>query len=186
MDPVVRNDAAQRIADAFQLEFETVWSRVRGKGPAPSSPAERRLSAPPSSAEKFVLTAALQGKLTVDQLARLQEEWFEEPACKTLFHIMKSRLQAREPIDFGEVGAHLKGESEVALLAELSLTEDIDDSSLQRIDENLLPMERSAIDRRLKQIQREIVEAGRSGDTARETQLLAEKTELRRIYRELK
>src|SRR6266568_8484449 len=30
-DPVVRNDAAQRIADAFRLEFETVWSRVRGK-----------------------------------------------------------------------------------------------------------------------------------------------------------
>src|SRR5947207_2836136 len=34
-DPVVRNDAAQRIADAFRLEFETVWSRVRGKSSAP-------------------------------------------------------------------------------------------------------------------------------------------------------
>ena len=34
-DPVVRNDAAQRIADAFRLEFETVWSRVRGKASAP-------------------------------------------------------------------------------------------------------------------------------------------------------
>src|ERR1051325_6174537 len=30
-DPVVRNDAAQRIADAFRLEFSTVWSRVKGK-----------------------------------------------------------------------------------------------------------------------------------------------------------
>src|SRR5256885_4359584 len=30
-DPVVGNDAAHRIADQLELEFETVWSRVRGK-----------------------------------------------------------------------------------------------------------------------------------------------------------
>src|SRR5437870_5854048 len=47
-DPVVRNDAAQRIADAFRLEFETVWSRVRGKAAAPVQ--ERRQAAPQSSA----------------------------------------------------------------------------------------------------------------------------------------
>ncbi len=40
-DPVVRNDAAQRIADAFRLEFETVWSRVRGKATS-AAPQERQ------------------------------------------------------------------------------------------------------------------------------------------------
>src|SRR6266511_2722383 len=37
-DPVVRNDAAHRIADAFRLEFETVWSRVRGGRGAQRAP----------------------------------------------------------------------------------------------------------------------------------------------------
>src|SRR5437870_11193566 len=46
-DPVVRNDAAQRIADAFRLEFETVWSRVRGRAAAPAQ--ERQKSAPQSN-----------------------------------------------------------------------------------------------------------------------------------------
>src|SRR5688572_13329075 len=44
VDPVVRNDAAQRIADAFHLEFEVVWSRVRGK--AQGAPKERVSTAP--------------------------------------------------------------------------------------------------------------------------------------------
>src|SRR5436309_13181204 len=61
IDPVIRNDAAQRIADAFRLEFETVWSRVRGRAAAPAQ--ERQKSAPQSNAEKWILRAALQGKL---------------------------------------------------------------------------------------------------------------------------
>src|SRR5215212_9123918 len=50
-DPVVRNEAAQRVADAFQLEFETVWSRVRGKAQSPAA-TERQRNAPQSSGEK--------------------------------------------------------------------------------------------------------------------------------------
>src|SRR5256714_7147414 len=57
VDPVVRNDAAQRIADAFRLEFETVWSRVRGR--AGSKPAERQPSAQLSNPAKLILRAAL-------------------------------------------------------------------------------------------------------------------------------
>ena len=37
-------------------------------------------------------------------------------------------------------------------------------TTLQRIDENLRPMERDYLDRRKQQIQREIVEAERNGD----------------------
>jgi DNA primase len=182
-DPVVRNEAAQRIADAFRLEFETVWSRVRGKAGS-GAPKERQLSAPQSSGEKFVLIAALQGRLSADQIAKLKEEYFEEPAGKTLFSIIKSGLNAGEPIDFGEVATHLRGEAELTLLSELSLSEDIDDRSLQRIDENLLPMERNYLSRRMQQIQRQIIDAG--SDDERVAELDREKLQLSRMLHSLK
>ncbi|MFP5245714.1 MAG: toprim domain-containing protein, partial [Thermoanaerobaculia bacterium] len=183
-DPVIRNEAAQRIADAFRLEFETVWSRVRGKASAAAP--ERQVRAPIPTGEKFVLTAAVQGRLNADQLRRLREEYFEDPACKTVFSIIKTDLRSGQPIDFAEVQTHLRGEAELTLLSELSLTEDIDDRTLERLDENLLPMERSFLDRRKQQIQREIVDAERSGDSARVDQLVIEKMEISRMLSSLK
>ena len=186
-DPVVRNEAAQRIADAFRLEFETVWSRVRGKATASAaSSSERQLSAPQSSGEKFVLIAALQGRLTEDQVGRLREEFFDDPACKTVFSIIKSDLAEGRPIDFANVATHLRGEAELTLLSELSLTEELDDQSLQRLDQNLKPMERAFFDRRQIQVQRELQEALRSGDETRADQLAAEKQELARMLQTLK
>src|SRR5688572_2704850 len=132
-DPVIRNEAAQRIADAFRLEFETVWSRVRGKAGSQQKQSERQVRAPIPSGEKFVLTAAVQGRLTREQAARLREELFEDPACKTVFSIMKSDLAAGQPIDFEKVQTHLRGDAEQTLLSELSLTEDIDDRTLERL-----------------------------------------------------
>jgi DNA primase len=186
-DPVIRNEAAQRIADAFRLEFETVWSRVRGKaGATQQQQADRQVRRPIPSGEKFVLTAAVQGKMTEEQLGRLREEFFEDPACKTVFSIMKSDLDAGRPIDFGEVQTHLRGEIELTLLSELSLTEDIDDRTLERLDENLRPMERGYLDRRKQQIQREIVDADRNNDSRRVEELIHEKMELSRMLSALK
>ena len=182
-DPVVRNEAAQRVADAFRLEFETVWSRVRGK--ATNAPtADRRLSSHQATAEKWVLTAAIQGKLTPKQVERLREEFFEDPACKTVFSIIKNNLLSGEPIDFHRVETHLRGEAEVTLLAELSLSEDVDDGSLQRIEENLRPMERSYLSRRMQQIQREISQA--PDDAERVAELDAERLKLSRMLHSLK
>jgi len=182
-DPVVRNEAAQRIADAFRLEFETVWSRVRGKASTGAS-AERQVSAPQTTGEKFVLIAAMQGRLTPLQVEKLREEYFDDPACKTVFSIIKSDLSAGQPIDFGAVATHLRGEAELTLLSELSLSEDIDDRSLQRIDENLLPMERSYLSRRMQQLQRQIIEEKADGD--RLDELYQEKLQLSRMLHSLK
>jgi hypothetical protein len=71
-------------------------------------------------------------------------------------------------------------------VSELSLTEDIDDRTLERLDENLRPMERGYLDRRKQQIQREIVEAERGGDQQRVERLVNEKMELSRILNTLK
>jgi len=183
-DPVVRNDAAQRIADAFRLEFQTVWSRVRGKASTVPD-RERQPMGRPGSAEKTILIAAIQGKLPATHLARLREEYFEEPG-KTLFSIMKESLMSGAPIDFQEVATHLRGEAELNLLSELSLSEDIDDQTLQRIDENLRPMERSYLERRNLEIQRDIAEAQRQGDEDRAAELSMEKMRISRMLNEAK
>jgi hypothetical protein len=184
-DPVVRNDAAQRIADAFRLEFETVWSKVRGR--AQPVQMERQASAAAPSAEKSVLLAAMQGRLTAEVTARLREGFFSDEACRTLFSLMKSDLIAGNPIDFSDIATHLRGEAELTLLSELSLSDDMDDQALQRLEaENLRPMERQYIERRKLEIQREIVDASKSGDSPRVAELDAEKMELSRMSSALK
>lgn len=178
-DPVVKNDAAQRIADAFQLQFETVWSRVRGKATAPAS-VERQRWEPIPTAEKVLVAAALQGRIGGHVVERIHEGFFEDAACKTLFSIIKSDLVAGNPIDFGEIATHLRGEAELTLLSELTLTEDIEDQSLSRIiDQNLPQMERAYTARRRQEITAEIQEASRKGDGERVDVLM-------RMWQELK
>jgi len=174
-DPVMRNDAAQRIADALRLEFETIWSRIRGRSTAAR---ERQAVAPNSTGEKTLLTAAIQGKLQNGQLERIREEYFEDSLNKTLFSIIKSDLVTGQPIDFGDVATHLKGESELTRLSELTLGDEIDDRTLQRIDEILRPMEKAYLERRNLQIQREIQEAVNEGDQKRAQELDLEKMHL--------
>jgi len=184
-DPVMRNEAAQRIADAFRLEFETVWSRVRGKSPS-GVERERQVRVPIPTGEKFVLTAAVQGKLNEDQISRLREEFFEDAACKTVFSIIKNQVLNGDPVDFAAVQTHLRGEAELTLLSELSLTEDIDDRTLERLDENLRPMERGWLERRSVELSREISEAGKRGEDRRAEELLGEQLQVRRMLQSLK
>ncbi|HKS22336.1 MAG TPA: DNA primase [Thermoanaerobaculia bacterium] len=185
-DPVVRNDAAQRIADAFRLEFETVWSRVssgRGARRAPVEPAPRM---PGATAEKTLLALALQGKLSGSVVGRLREELFVEPACKTIFSIIKSDVQAGNPIDFAEIATQLRGEAELTLFSELSLTEEVDDAVLGRLEESLQPLERRYIDNRLLQIQRDIHDAEKRGDDNSVRNLFVEKQALTRMLNTMK
>ncbi len=183
-DPVVRNDAAQRIADAFRLEFETVWSRVRGK--AQTGLVERHVTGRESSADKTVLIAAIQGKLPQERLAWLREDFFNDPACKTLFSIMKNDLVSGSPIDFTEIATEIRGEAELTLLSELTLSEEVDEEGLRRIDENLKPLERKYLAGRKREIQAELLEAIARNDTARIDELDAEKLKLSRMSSALK
>ena len=185
-DPVVRNDAAQRIADAFRLEFETVWSRVRGRASQAPRPVERAYGGAGPSAEKVLLIAALQGKLPRPVSDRLREELFEDQACRTLFSLIKKEVTDGNAIDFAAVGTHLRGEAELTLLSELSLSDDVDDHTLHRLEEILRPLERNYFERRKLQIQREIIEAERAGDYGRIKALDAEKMELSRTLNSLK
>jgi len=180
---VVQNMGAQQLADAAGVEFSTVWSRVRSKG---LGDYDRYIAAPGATAEKTILAAALQGKLSESFTLRLREEYFEEPACKTLFSIIKNDLSAGNPIDFSAIETQLRGEAELTLLSELALRDDLDDRTLDNLDENLRPMEKRYVDRRKLEIQRDIMEAERLGDLRRVDQLVAEKMELSRISSSLK
>jgi DNA primase len=184
-DSVVRNDAAQRIADAFRLEFESVWSRVKGRG-APRAPVERQPSTPGATAEKTILILALQGKLSGSVAGRLREELFADPACKTIFSIIKNNLLAGDPIDFTEIATQLRGEAELTLFSELSLTEEVDDAVLGRLEESLQPLERRYIDTRLLEIQRGIHDAEKRGDESGVRELFVEKQALTRMLNTMK
>jgi DNA primase len=175
-DPVVRNDAAQRIADAFRLEFDVVWSRVRGK--AVSQPALREPARAVPSGEKFVLTATIQGRIPPEKLSAIDADFFVDPTCRTLFSIVKTEISAGRPIDYSQMGTHLKGEAELTLLSEVTLSEDLDDGSLNRLDEVLVPMLKSYLERRTRTIQRELSEAEKAGDDERVSRLLAEKNRM--------
>lgn len=183
-DPVLKNDAAQRIADAFRLEFETVWSRVRGK--AQPLLTDRQVVRNVPHGEKFVLLAALQGRLPDATFERVHEGLFEDPACKTVFSIIKSDIAAGNPIDFSALQTHLRGEAEITLLSELTLSEEVDDQTLQRFDENLRPMERNYLERRTLQIQRDITEAEKNGEAERVRELDREKLDVLRMLSKLK
>jgi DNA primase len=183
VDPVVRNDAAQRIADGFHLEFETVWSKVRGKV---SSPVERQIVRAVPSGEKFVLMAVVQGRISREGVDAIQEGFFSDPACKTLFSIIKSAISAGQPIDYSEIATHLKGEAELTLLSEVTLTEDLEDAAVARLDEVLIPMQKAYIDRRKREIQQDIEEALRNGDHDLHQRLDAEKIKLSRMSSTLK
>ncbi len=183
VDPVVRNDAAQRIADGFHLEFETVWSKVRGKV---SGPVERQVVRAVPSGEKFVLMAVVQGRISREGVDAIQEGFFSDSACKTLFSIMKSAISAGQPIDYSEIATHLKGEAELTLLSEVTLTEDLEDAAVARLDEVLIPMQKAYIERRKREIQQDIEEAVRNGDHDLHQRLDAEKIKLSRMSSTLK
>jgi DNA primase len=179
-DPVVRNEAAQRIADAFRLEFESVWSRVRGKASA-SRADESRLR--PSADEKMngqklVLIAALHGRLTPLQVSLLDEQQFVDPTYRTIYRAIQEDLAADRPVDASAIATELRGEAELTLLSELSLTEDLDERNLERLHEILVPMQADHLARRKQQLQRELVDALQSGDERRADELMAEKLAL--------
>jgi DNA primase len=183
VDPVVRNDAAQRIADGFHLEFETVWSKVRGKV---AGPPERQIVRAVPSGEKFVLMAVVQGRISREGVDAIQEGFFSDSACKTLFSIIKSAISAGQPIDYSEIATHVKGEAELTLLSEVTLTEDLEDAAVARLDEVLIPMQKAYIERRKREIQQDIEEAVRNGDQELVMRLHNEKIQLSRMSSTLK
>jgi DNA primase len=187
-DPVVRNDAAQRIADAFRLEFETVWSRVRGRAAARPEPElqQRQAMLADGGAEKALLRLALNQQLPGELALRLREEFFEQPACKTLFSIIKNDVRDGNPIDFVEMTTHLKGDAALNLLSELTFTDDSGTLTTGNLDLNVRELERRYIFRRRKEIQQEIVDAEKGGNSSRVDQLISEKETLNRILNALK
>jgi hypothetical protein len=182
---VGRTDAAQRVADGLRLEFETVWSRVRGRSTETVS-AQRAVNEPVSTGERQLLRAALHNMLGDDIRMRLAEDYFEDPACKRIYSAIKDALGKPEPLDFSQIATHLKGDEELRRLSELSVSDENDDFSSEKLLQILIPMERSYVDRRLRQIQYDINDAQRVADDGRLQSLLQEKLELSRKLRTLK
>lgn len=182
-DPVTRNDAAQRVADGLRLEFETIWSRVRTRG---TRTAERQTSAPISTGERRLLGALLQGKLPSAYFGKLQDDFFEDPSCKTIFGVVNQRISEGQALDFSEIATQLRSEADLTRLSELALSDDSDGYDLKALENTIRLMERRLLDRRLREIQIGIQEATLHGDLQREHSLLMQKNELSKQLHALK
>ncbi|MEO8216987.1 MAG: DNA primase [Acidobacteriota bacterium] len=183
-DPVGRNDAAQRIADGLRLEFDTVWSRVRGRG-TPQK-AQRDPTAPITTGEKQLLAALLNGEMPLALQERLREDLFEDSSCRTIYALVKDALLSRQPLDFSYIATHLKVEADLTRLSELALGDETEQPELKGLEETVRLMERRFLDRRLKEIQSGIQDAVRAEDGEREHSLFLEKLDISRQLHALK
>ena len=186
-DPVMRNDAAQRMADRLSLEFSSIWSRIRTGGGGPAARSEKSTSAPVSGGEMAVLRALVQLEDSSELRGQLVEEYFEDPTCRTIFRALARRVDEGQPLDFSEIATEIRGESELTRLSELAITPDERDSdSPHTLGDTVRLMERRFLERRLKQLNSEIQEAERSGDPAQVDVLFGEKLDLSRRLHVLK
>ncbi|MHB0971269.1 MAG: toprim domain-containing protein [Thermoanaerobaculia bacterium] len=183
-DPVIRNDAAQRVANGLRLEFETVWSKVRG--PVRTSVPEPKTREPISTTEKQILGAVVRGELDPTLAKQLREEFFEDSVCRTLYSAIKDRIFRAQPLDFSGIATDVKGEAELTLLSELALGDEVGDSNPSALEDSIRRMERRFLERRLKELTHHSEEAQREGDSVREQALLIEKMTVLEQLRTLK
>ncbi len=179
-DPVVKNDAAQRVADRLGLQFETVWSSIRRKArdvPDASSPK----ASPVSSGEKQVLRALLTASDSDDQLSAVGPDWFDDAASRAIAEVLVKLRETDQPLDFSSVATHLRGEAELTRLSELAFEDEEDETDDAALASALQRMRKRQLDRRSHQLQTEIREAEKSGDADVLNRLLREKMELRTL-----
>ncbi len=186
-DPVLRNDAAQRVADRMGLEFSSVWSRVRTGGGPDAGSREKGVVAPVSTGEKEVLRALLHAADPKRELADLREEYFDDADCRSIFRAVAERAREGQPLDFSVIATDLRGESQLTRLSELAIAPDEKElDSPNSIGDTVRLMERRFLDRRLKEITSEIKAMREAGDGEREQALDREKIELSRRLHPLK
>ena len=181
-DPVVKNDAAQRVADRLGLQFETVWSSIRrGASRQAPDPTPATRTSPVSTGEKQVLRALLVASESDDRLAAVGPEWFDDGACRAIAEVVVKLRETNQPLDFSNVATHLKGEVELTRLSELAFEDEEDETDDAALASALDRMRKRQLDRRSTQLQAEIREAERAGDTEVLNRLLREKMELRTL-----
>lgn len=178
-DPVSRNDSAQRIADVFGLQFETIWSRVRSRGPRGI---EKVTQSPISTGEKRVLRLLLNPATPADVMEEMRPEYFEDPSCRVIFSALSELASAGQEAGFHELASQLRGDQELTLLSELALW---DESDQAQPSEELYHMRARFTERRLREIQQEIQQVTRTGDIERERSLDSEKHRLLQVKLEL-
>lgn len=187
-DPVVRNEAAQKTADGLRLEFDAIWPRVRGTGARMSTGRDEPTAVASGvlSGEKVVLRELVHGRLAASTAERVQEDMFTDGRCRAVWRAWREIGGSPEALDFSRLATHVKGEAELTMLSELALSQDVESSAHPSVDHAILLMERAWISRRLRDLQIEIQNAERGGDSERELALLQEKDELSRRLHPLK
>ncbi|MDX1583530.1 MAG: DNA primase [Thermoanaerobaculia bacterium] len=180
-DPVAKNDAAQRVADRLGLQFETVWSSIRRRSSRGEESAEALRARPVSTGESKILRALLQGTIEPALLADLEPDWFDNTECRAIAEVVVRLRDNDQALDFSNVATHLKSEVELTRLSELAFEDEEDETDEAALASTLDRMKKRQLDRRANQLQAEIREAERAGDSEKLDRLLREKMELKTL-----
>ncbi|MGH9458161.1 MAG: DNA primase, partial [Thermoanaerobaculia bacterium] len=168
-DPVMRNDAAQRVADRLGLEFSSVWARVRAGGGDPArtgAPAPRDLDGVVSG-EKEILRVLVHGLDPDITTESLRADFFRDPACRLIFETLAARGWSGAG-DVNEILDSLRSEDAIAVLSSVSFAPELDPTAEERRRSDtrsmVLRMRRDNLDDRLRMTNAEIKQAQDGGD----------------------
>ena len=115
-------------------------------------------------------------------LEQMRPEYFEDPECRVIFAALSELAVSGQRASYPELASYLRGDRELTLLSELALW---DESDQAQPSEELYHMRSRFTERKLREIQQEIQQVTREGDSERERSLDAEKHRLLREKLEL-
>lgn len=166
-DPVVRNDAAHRIADHMRLEFETVWSRVKnGKSTASPLTAPAGRDSNVLGGDDLVLAAVLNGAIPFSEISDLRPSAFSDASSRSLFSLFLSTPEAIKSGSLEALQSGIKGEAEITRFAKLHLIDPGDLLTPEKLRPALNQLRRKSLEDELAALRE--AEPGLGGEEARE------------------
>lgn len=186
-DQILRYEEYRKVAREVSVPVEVLWEKPAGPPAAALAPAgtpgnRTALSTGeiPPPERRLLQILAHGGEYNSLILGTLKEEWLESPGARRIVSALGKAGSAAEAIDFQRQIAHLREDTDVALLSRLTLEEGTEPTE-KEVVRLLARLEGQHLDRKSAALQAEIDSAQSAGRPREEIDgLLAAKQDLRR------
>ena len=184
-DRILRYEEYRKVATEVAVPVEVLWEKPAGP-PAPTRPGTPGREVALSSGEvpalerRLLQILAYGGEYNSLILRTLREEWLENPGARRILSALGRGASAADSLDFQRQIAHLREDTDVALLSRLTL-EEAPAATEKDVVRLLARLEGQHLDRRSAALQAEIDRAQTAGRPREEIDgLLATKQDLKR------
>lgn len=190
-DQILRYEETRKVSEEVSIPIEVLWEKPQGKPPAASArPGTAGNGGLLSSKEippleRRILQILVAGGYNSLILGTLREDFLTHPGVKRVVAALGKEDTPGESIDFQRQIAHLKEESDIALLSRLALEEGPEPTE-QEVARLLQRLEGLFLDRKSNALQAEIDRAQAAESPQPEMDdLLSRKQDLRRRSAEI-